>query len=132
MAADLILLDTCVFIKAFRKDKEALKIITDFKSRAAYSDITRLELLFGAATIAKKNAVNSILATYYSISLSPAISKMAVKIMEKHISGQRSISIPDCLIAATSIVTGFKLLTFNNKDFNFIDDIDLFNYKDES
>ena len=128
MARNLILVDTCVFIKAFRKDKNTLKMIHDLKGRTSYSVITKLELLVGASTGTRKEAVSNILSSYYGISLSPAISKMAVSIMEKHISGQRNITIPDCLIASTSIVTGFKLLTYNQKDFDFIDGIDLYKF----
>ena len=128
MARDLILVDTCVFIKAFRKDKDTLKMINDLKGITSYSVITKLELLVGASTSNRKEAVSNILSSYYSISLSPAISKMAVSIMEKYISGRKNIAIPDCLIAATAIVTGFKLLTYNQKDFDFIHGVDLYRF----
>ena len=128
MARDLILVDTCVFIKAFRRDTNTLKNIKDLKGRASYSVITKLELLVGASTNSRKEAVSNILLSYYGISLSPAISVMAVSIMEKYISGQRNISIPDCLIAATSIVTGFKLFTHNQKDFDFIEGVELYRF----
>lgn len=36
--------------------------------------------------------------------------------MEKYVSGQKAMSVPDCLIAATSIVTGFPLLTYNENN----------------
>ncbi len=128
MARDLILVDTCVFIKAFRRDTNTLRIFNDLKGRASYSVITKLELLVGASTGTRKEAVSNILSSYYGISLSPVISDMAVSIMEKYISGQRNISIPDCLIAATSIVTGFRLLTYNQKDFDFIDGVALYKF----
>ncbi|MGF7141278.1 putative nucleic acid-binding protein [Roseimarinus sediminis] len=51
---------------------------------------------------------------------------MAVQIMLKYISGQKTISVPDCLIAATSLITGFPLLTYNKKDFDFIDGLKLY------
>ncbi|MFN3554330.1 MAG: PIN domain-containing protein [Bacteroidales bacterium] len=70
--------------------------------------------------------MNNILGSYYEIYLSNAISIRAAQIMEKYVSGQRNISVPDCLIAATSMVTGFKLLTYNQKDFDFIDTIALY------
>jgi len=46
--------------------------------------------------------------------------------MQKYISGQQIITVPDCLIAATSIVTGFPLLTYNKKDFDFITGIEFY------
>jgi predicted nucleic acid-binding protein len=73
MARDLILVDTCVFIKAFRRDKNTLRIINDIKGITSYSVITKLELLVGASTSSRKEAVSNILSSYYGISLSPAI-----------------------------------------------------------
>jgi len=43
--------------------------------------------------------------------------------MQKYVNGQRIVSVPDCLIAATSITTGYPLLTYNKKDFDFIEGI---------
>jgi predicted nucleic acid-binding protein len=123
MARDLIIVDSCVFIKAFRKDAKAnndLKPITD---RTAYSVITYLELLVGANTPEKKKAVTRIFESYYGIPLNPKISEKAIEIMHQYISGQQVLSVPDCLIAATSITTGFPLLTYNKKDFDFINGI---------
>ena len=51
-----------------------------------------------------------------------SISGMAVEIMQKYVNGQQIISVPDCLIAATSILTGYPLLTYNKKDFDFIEE----------
>ncbi len=45
------------------------------------------------------------------------------QIMQTYVSGQQIISVPDCLIAATAIITGYPLLTYNKKDFDFIDGI---------
>jgi predicted nucleic acid-binding protein len=43
--------------------------------------------------------------------------------MQKYITGQQIVSVPDCLIAATSIITGYPLLTYNKKDFVFIEGV---------
>jgi len=58
--------------------------------------------------------------------LNPAISEKAIQIMQKYVTGQQIISVPDCLIAATSIITGFPLLTYNKKDFDFIEGIQFY------
>lgn len=120
MARDLIIVDSCVLIKAFRKDSKTLKDLQDIRNQTAYSVVTQLELLFGANTKTKKEAVNKIFDSYYGIHLTPEISSMAIQIMETVVTGQRIVSVPDCLIAATAIVTGFPLLTYNKKDFEFI------------
>jgi predicted nucleic acid-binding protein len=37
-----------------------------------------------------------------------------------------SLTFPDCLIASTSLVTGFELFTYNTKDYKFIPQLVLF------
>ena len=123
MAKDLIIIDSCVLIKAFRKDASANNDLKEIVNNTAYSVITQLELLIGANTLVKKEAVIKIFDSYYGIPLSPAISAKAIEIMRIYVTGQQIISIPDCLIAATSLITGYPLLTYNKKDFNFIDGI---------
>ena len=65
MATNLIIVDSCVFIKAFRKDVNAINDLKAISANTAYSVITQLELLIGANTIAKKEAIKKILDSYY-------------------------------------------------------------------
>jgi len=67
MAKDLIIIDSCVLIKAFRKNGEANNDLKGIINRTAYSVITQLELLIGANTILKKEAINKIFESYYGI-----------------------------------------------------------------
>jgi predicted nucleic acid-binding protein len=126
MAKDLIIIDSCVLIKAFRKDTLAINDLKEIINYTAYSVVTQLELLLGANTLLKKEAINKIFESYYGILLSPAISEKAIQIMQTYVTAQRIVSVPDCLIAATSIISGFPLLTYNKKDFDFIEGISFF------
>jgi len=126
MAKSLVIVDSCVFIKAFRNDLQAKSDLKRIEGNTAYSVVTQLELLVGANTSVKKEAVRRIFETYYGISLNSVISKVAVELMLKYVSGQKSMAVPDCLIAATSIVTGLPILTYNKKDFDFIDGVRLY------
>jgi predicted nucleic acid-binding protein len=126
MAENLVIVDSCVFIKAFRKDAVALNDLKNLQARTAYSVITQLELLVGANTTTKKDAIRIIFGSYYGIPLSPPISEKAVDLMQTYISGQKVISVPDCLIAATSIITRYPILTYNKKDFDFIEGVMLY------
>ncbi len=123
MASNLVLVDSCVFIKAFRKDTLAQNHLSDIIDRTAFSVITQLELLVGARSTQNKAAINNIFAAYYGIPLSAEISEKAIYLMRHYVSGNRHLSVPDCLIAATSLITGFPLLTYNKKDFAFIERI---------
>lgn len=126
MAKNLIIVDSCVLIKAFRKDVIAINDLKEIIDITAYSVITQLELLIGANTLQKKEAVKTIFESYYGIPLNPSISVKAIEIMQKYVNGQRIVSVPDCLIAATSITTGYPLLTYNKKDFDFIEGINFY------
>lgn len=126
MAKSLVIVDTCVFIKAFWNDTQAKTDLKKLEGSIAYSVITKLELLVGANTSGKKDSITKIFETYYGIPVNSLISEVAVQLMLKYISGQKIISVPDCLIAASSIVTGLPLLTYNKKDFDFIEGILLY------
>ena len=123
MAGNLVLVDSCVFIKAFRKDALAQNHLSDIVDRTAYSVITQLELLVGARSAQNKTAINNLFAAYYGIPLNAEISEKAIYLMRHYVSGNRHLSVPDCLIAATSLATGFPLLTYNKKDFAFIESL---------
>jgi predicted nucleic acid-binding protein len=126
MAKELIIIDNCVLIKAFRKDAVANLDLKEITHRTAYSVITRLELLIGANTLTKKDTITKIFDSYYGIPLNEEISVKAIEIMQTYVTGQQIISVPDCLIAATSIITGYPLLTYNKKDFEFIEGISFY------
>lgn len=129
MAKNLVIVDSCVFIKAFRKDSSAGNDLREIMDHTAYSVITQLELLIGSNTLAKKEAVNNIFGSFYGIPLNLAISLKAIEIMQKYKSGKQMISVPDCLIAATSIITGYPLLSYNKKDFEFIEGVRLYKHQ---
>jgi predicted nucleic acid-binding protein len=57
MAKSLVIVDSCVFIKAFRNDTDAKNDLKKIEGFTAYSIITQLELLVGANTSAKKEAM---------------------------------------------------------------------------
>lgn len=126
MAPNLIIIDSCVLIKAFRKDANAINDLKVIYGHTAYSVITQLELLIGANTVIKKEAINKIFETYYGIPINATISAKAIEIMQNYVSGQQIISVPDCLIAATTIITGYPLLTYNKKDFDFIEGVNFY------
>jgi len=120
MARNLVIVDSCVFIKAFRKDIQAKNDLLKIDGHIAYSTVTHLELLTGARTATKKDAINQIFNAYYGIPINHEISEIAIQLMNEYVSGQRVLAVPDCLIAATSLFTGFPILTYNLKDFVFI------------
>ena len=96
------------------------------KNRIAYSIITYLELLNGANTIQKKETIIKIFESYYGIPLNQAISFKSTELMHKYILGQQNLSVPDCNIASTAVISKFPLFTYNEKDFIFINELKLY------
>ena len=48
MAKNLVIVDSCVIIKAFRKDKTAITDLKELQNRTAFSVVTYLEMLGSA------------------------------------------------------------------------------------
>jgi predicted nucleic acid-binding protein len=117
-----------VFLSRHSVKRKAVDLLKTLSDRIAYSVITYLELLTGANTSEKKAVIKQIFESYYGIPINETISLKAIEIMYNNISGQRNIAIPDCLIAATATVTGFSLLTFNLKDFDFVGEVKLYRF----
>ncbi len=121
----MILLDTNIIIELLKGNAETLQRITEFKnSKLAISAVTLMELYFGAFNkrelLRIKKAINHISV----IQINQDISSFAVGLMESF-SKSHNLSIPDALIAATSIKNKNPLLTYNIKDFKFIESLEL-------
>lgn len=62
-----------------------------------------------------------------SLLISPEITQRAIDILsEYHLS--HGLAIPDALIAATSLDTGFSLFTYNTRNFKFIKGLHLYKF----
>jgi predicted nucleic acid-binding protein len=71
MAKDLIIFDTCVFIKAFRKDREASLMLQNMQLQIAVTVVTVLELYFGAKTSIRKTLSRNFLTRVISYHSTP-------------------------------------------------------------
>lgn len=79
-----------------------------------------MELWVGATNKSKKLAVEKVLESHEVAPLTKSISEIAARLVKTCNTGNRSLFLPDALIAATCIGDGLELLTFNTKDFKFI------------
>ncbi len=120
-----ILIDTDILIKVFRGDNQKKKILDNNSGKLAVSIITYFELLSGLKTKQRIIDLNKQMKAYDVIHLSEAISQKAFKIFQKYIAVY-NMAPADALIASTAIENGLQLLTDNNKDFNFIKELQLF------
>jgi len=126
----MILCDTDILIEALKNNTkaiESLKII-GFEN-IALSSITLMEVYFGAVNKRELMKIKNRLQQLKIIHINQDISETATKLIEKY-AKSHGLHIPDALIAATSICNRIELLTYNVRDFKFIQHIKLYDYSD--
>jgi predicted nucleic acid-binding protein len=124
----MILCDTNILIEFFKKNEKTKEILSKIGNQnISISSITFMELLVGARN---KQELQKLYEAINKISLlhtSGNISMLAVELINKY-TKSHGLLIPDALIAATAIAYDFPLLTYNLKDFKFIDSLELYNF----
>ncbi|MCL1934695.1 MAG: PIN domain-containing protein [Candidatus Azobacteroides sp.] len=123
------LVDTSVLIALFRKNEDAKVALDNLDANNAYiCDITFLEILTGCSTAEKREYVLNLLEVYGLLKNNERISDKSMQLMKRYCVqrlGQPILRLADCLIAAFAIYHKMELLTFNKKDFDFIQGISI-------
>ena len=89
------------------------------------SAITKMELIAGIENKAELRSLKNNIDLFTTLHLNQQITLIALELMETY-KLSHGLEIPDALIAATSLYTGFDLYTFNLKDFKFIPELKLY------
>ncbi len=122
----MILCDTNIFIEALKNNPTATDLLRRIGfQNIAMSAVTLMELYFGAFNKKELSMIKNRLQHLEIIDLNNKITKIAINLIEKY-AKSHGLQIPDALIAATSICYRMELLTYNIKDFIFIEGIKLF------
>ena len=123
------LVDTSVLIALFRRNEEAKFALDSLSENTAYiCDITHLEILAGCSTAEKREFALDFLDVYGLLKNSEKVSEKSMQLMKRYCvqqQGRPMLRLADCLIAAFAIHHKMELLTFNKKDFEFIQEISL-------
>jgi len=121
------LVDTSVLIALFRKNEDAKIALDSLVANETYiCDITFLEILTGCFTTEKREYALNFLEVYGLLKNNEKVSDKSMQLMQRYCvrhSGQPILRLADCLIAAFAIHHKMELLTFNKKDFDFIQGI---------
>jgi predicted nucleic acid-binding protein len=121
------LVDTSVLIALFRKNDDAKNVLDSLFANGTYiCDITLLEILAGCFTVEKREYALILLDVYGLLKNNESVSEKSIQLMKRyciHRSGQPILRLADCLIAAFAVHYKMELLTFNKKDFDFIQEI---------
>lgn len=117
----MIFLDTCVLID-YSKDKIDLDLTKDY----CISSIVKLEFKVGALNKRELKKINRILSQVKLIDTDQSILNLSDALIEKY-TLSHGMGIYDAIIAATCLVYDLSLWTYNQKDFRFIDELELLN-----
>ncbi len=84
-----------------------------------------MELIVGASNKSELNKINSDVHQFQIALIDNAVSQLAIDLLRNY-TLSHGLSLPDALIAATSIVARLDLFTYNVKHYKFIDGINLY------
>ena len=124
-----VLFDTDVLIDAGRGQDEALDALQAAEERLAVSVITEMELVVGCRDKHELQALDQFLERFAVLPISGPASRKAVALMRTY-RLSHGLLIPDALIAATAIVREMPLVSKNQRDYRFMEALDLLPYPD--
>ena len=123
------LVDTSVLIALFRKNEDAKLALDSLVANDTYiCDITFLEILAGCFTVERRENAVHLLEAYRLLKNNEKISDKSIQLMKRYCIqrvGQPILRLADCWIAAFAAHHKMELLTFNKKDFDFIQGISI-------
>ncbi|MCC5613854.1 type II toxin-antitoxin system VapC family toxin [Nostoc sp. CHAB 5836] len=123
------IVDTDILIDAGRSVKEAVKCLQNLKASSglAISIITQMELMVGCRNKVELQTLENFLKQFYIIKIDQAVSDTAVDLLRSY-RLSHNLAIADSLIAATAIVWNYPFITKNQRDYRFIQGLNLLPY----
>ncbi len=122
----VVLCDTNILIDYFKGESEtASQLEYVGRSRLAISIITASELVYGALNKQELQQLTKRLAALTILPINREISFRHLELMKTY-SLSHNLTLPDALIAATTLHHNMQLFTRNLKDFRYITDLQLY------
>ncbi len=129
MADNFLLVDSDILIDVGRKNLTAIERLEKERDKtiAAISSVTQMELIVGCRNKTELKQLDAFLINFEIINLNYDITQNAIKLLKEY-RLSHGLLIADSIIAATSLILDIPLLTKNQKDFKYIDDLKLLKY----
>jgi predicted nucleic acid-binding protein len=127
--SDMVVIDTDILIDAGRGVNEAvdcLKLIEQ-KSDIAISVVTQMELIIGCRNRDELLSLELFLKRSQILKIDEDISDKSVELLKQY-RLSHGLLIADALIAATAILTDHQFVSKNQKDYRFIEGLQLLPY----
>ncbi len=132
MADQFILVDTDILIDVSRDISQAIKTLEELQEDdiLSISVVTQMELMVGCENKKEFKQLENFLKRFEIIQLTEGISTKAVDLFKEY-RLSHGVLIADMLIASTSITHEIELISKNQKDYTFIEDLELRKYIEE-
>ena len=126
---DLVIVDTDILIDAGRGIDDAVACLKQIQGQRslAVSVITQLELIVGCRNKRELASVGDFLRRFQIVQLNEHISRQAVDLMNEY-RLSHGLLIADALIAATAVHLELSFISKNQRDYRFIDGLELLPY----
>lgn len=126
---DFTIIDTDILIDAGRGVSEAISCLQEIerKSSLATSVITQMELFVGCRSKTELLEVEKFLRRFRILPLTEPISDRSVELLRQY-RLSHGLLIPDALIAATALVFGVPFISKNQRDYRFLEGLNLQTY----
>jgi len=125
----LLVIDSDILIGVARKDQVAITFLNQQQANdtLAISAVTQLEMLVGARSKVHMQAIDVSLNAFHILDITPEITQAAVRLIKEY-RFSHGLALADALIAATVIAHDIPLATRNQRDFHYINDLNLLPY----
>lgn len=126
---NLTIIDTDILIDAGYGVTEAVNCLQSLtvNSGLAISIVTKMELMVGCANKAELQTLERFLQKFHIIKLNQSVSEKAVELLRNY-RLSHGLLIADSLIAATAIVGNYPFIIKNQRDYRFIEGLNLLTY----
>jgi predicted nucleic acid-binding protein len=127
--SERVLVDTDIFIDVGRDVSKAIEYLQELESNfnIVVSAIVQMELIVGCQNKNELRKVERFLGRYEIVRVNEKISETAVELLRQY-RLSHGLLIADAIIAATAIYLGESLASKNQRDYRFIDGLDLLPY----
>ena len=123
MATKLLIVDTNIIIDYLKNKPVVLAFVNNHgKENIALCPIVVMEIIQGVLNKSDLQSTLKKLDGFASLELNQTIVEVAIQ-LQKDFLLSHHLSIPDSVVAATSLVYALELRTYNLKDFRFIPQI---------
>ena len=121
---DAVILDTNILIEILKGNPETVHTVEAMPGDLCISAITSMELYYGALNKTETVRIEKFLRHFTVLYPDETLSRRAVELVKRY-AKSHTLNIPDSIIAATALSYGYPLMTYNRKDFRFIDGLEL-------